>query len=89
LAANFAKERAMSLNGDYDDANIFAKIVRGQMPAAKVFEDDQTLAFMDVFPQAKGHTLVIHKSAKARNLLDVEAADLQAVMLTVQRVART
>ena len=78
----------MSLDGQYDADNIFAKIVRGETPAAKVYEDADTLAFMDVFPQARGHTLVIHKSAIARNLLDVEADALQAVILTVQRVAR-
>jgi len=78
----------MSLDGDYDPGNIFAKIVRGEMPAAEVFEDAHTLAFMDVFPQARGHTLVIHKSAPARNLLDIEPGPLQALILTVQRVAR-
>jgi histidine triad (HIT) family protein len=78
----------MSLDGAYDTANIFAKIVRGEMPAAKVYEDADTLAFMDVFPQARGHTLVIHKSAAARNLLDVEAEPLKAVILTTQKVAR-
>jgi histidine triad (HIT) family protein len=78
----------MSLDGDYDPNNIFAKIVRGDMPAAKVFEDEDTLAFMDVFPQGRGHTLVIHKRAHARNLLEVEPEPLQQVMLTVQRIAR-
>jgi histidine triad (HIT) family protein len=78
----------MSLDGVYDPDNIFAKIVRGDMPCAKVFEDHDTMAFMDVFPQGRGHTLVIHKRAHARNLLDVEPAPLQEVMLTVQRIAR-
>jgi histidine triad (HIT) family protein len=78
----------MSLIGDYDSANIFAKIVRGEMPAAKVFEDDDTLAFMDVFPQASGHTLVIHKRATARNLMDIEPAALQSLIVSVQRVTR-
>ena len=78
----------MSLDGQYDEANIFARIVRGEVPAAKVFENDDTLAFMDAFPQARGHTLVIHKRARARNILDVVPADLQAVMATVQRVTR-
>ncbi len=78
----------MSLDGQYDDANIFARIVRGEIPSAKVFEDDDTLAFMDAFPQGRGHTLVIHKRARARNILDIELADLEAVMATVQRVAR-
>jgi histidine triad (HIT) family protein len=78
----------MDLDGDYDPDNIFAKIVRGDMPSAKVYEDHDTLALMDVFPQARGHTLVIHKRAHARNILDVEPEPLQAVILTVQRVAR-
>ena len=78
----------MSLDGVYDPDNIFAKIVRGEAPCAKVFEDHDTMAFMDVFPQGRGHTLVIHKRAHARNLLEVEPEPLQQVMLTVQRVAR-
>jgi histidine triad (HIT) family protein len=78
----------MDLDGVYDPNNIFAKIVRGEIPCAKVFEDADTLAFMDAFPQGVGHTLVIHKRAHARNLLDVEAGDLEAVIATVQQVAR-
>ena len=78
----------MSLDGAYDRDNIFARIVRGEMPAAKVFEDDETLALMDVFPQSRGHTLVIHKSAEARNLMEIEAGPLNSVMATVQRVTR-
>jgi histidine triad (HIT) family protein len=78
----------MDLDGDYDPDNIFAKIVRGDMPSAKVYEDHDTLALMDVFPQARGHALVIHKRAHARNILDVEPEPLQAVIGTVQRVAR-
>ena len=56
----------MSLDGTYDADNIFAKILRGEMPAVKVYEDDTALAFMDVFPQAEGHTLVIPKRAAAQ-----------------------
>ena len=78
----------MSLDGDYDPDNIFAKIVRGEMPAARVFEDHDVLAFMDVFPQGHGHTLVVHKRAHARNLLDIEPEPLQALILGVQRVTR-
>ncbi|HEY5289162.1 MAG TPA: HIT family protein [Caulobacteraceae bacterium] len=78
----------MSLEGVYEPDNIFAKIVRGEMPCAKVFEDQDTLAFMDVFPQGRGHTLVVHKRSRARNLLDAEADELTAVIATVQRVAR-
>jgi histidine triad (HIT) family protein len=87
--ADAAKGRqAMSLDGAYDDANIFAKILRGEAPAAKVFEDDHVLAFMDVFPQARGHALVIPKHSKARNLLEAEPETLEHLILGVQRVAR-
>jgi histidine triad (HIT) family protein len=78
----------MSLDGTYDDANIFAKIVQGEIPSAKVFEDDDVLAFMDAFPQSKGHCLVISKTSKARNLLEVEADVLLKVMAAVQRLTR-
>jgi len=78
----------MSLDGTYDDGNIFAKILRGEAPAAKVFEDEHVLAFMDVFPQAKGHTLVIPKHSTARNLLEEDPAVLANTILGVQRVAR-
>ncbi len=78
----------MSLDGTYDAGNIFAKILRGEMPAARVFEDDHVLAFMDVFPQAKGHTLVIPKHSSARNLLEEDPAVLGPLILGVQRVAR-
>ncbi len=78
----------MSLDGAYDPDNIFAKIVRGEAPAAKVYEDHDTLAFMDVFPQGPGHVLVVHKRSHARNLMDAEPQDLAAVINTVQRLVR-
>lgn len=78
----------MSLDGTYDDGNIFAKILRGETPAARVFEDEHVYAFMDVFPQAKGHTLVIPKHSSARNLLEEEPERLTHLILGVQRVAR-
>jgi histidine triad (HIT) family protein len=78
----------MSLDGAYDENNIFAKILRGEMPATRVFEDDHVLAFMDVFPQSRGHTLVIPKHSHARNLLEEEPQVLSDLMLGVQRVAR-
>jgi histidine triad (HIT) family protein len=78
----------MSLDGDYDHDNIFAKILRGDVPAARVFEDAHVLAFMDVFPQSRGHLLVIAKQSNARNLLDVEPEVLSHLVLSVQRVAR-
>ena len=78
----------MSLDGTYDDGNIFARILRGEMPAARVFEDEHVFAFMDVFPQSKGHTLVIPKHSTARNLLEEEPQVLSELILGVQRVAR-
>ena len=70
----------------YDPNNIFAKILRGEMPCVRVFEDEVSLAFMDIMPRADGHTLVIPK-APARNLLDIAPADLASFMPSVQRVA--
>jgi len=78
----------MSLDGVYDPNNIFAKILRSEAPAAKVFEDDHVVAFMDVFPQSRGHTLVIPKHSQARNLLEVEPEILSAMILGVQRVTK-
>ena len=78
----------MSINGTYDPENIFAKILRGEMPCVKVYEDEHTLGFMDVFPQSRGHMLVIHKHAKARNLLDVSHGDLCNIMNSVQKLTR-
>ncbi len=78
----------MSLDGVYDESNIFAKILRGEIPSARVFEDDHVLALMDAFPQARGHTLVISKESKARNLLDIEPEPLERLILCVQQVTR-
>ena len=78
----------MSLEGAYDDANIFAKIIRGEAPCAKIYEDEEALAFLDLFPQSRGHALVISKTAKARNLLDIEPEALQRLMPRVQTVAQ-
>src|SRR4029077_4264406 len=93
----------------YDPNNIFAKILRGELPCHKVYEDERALAFLDIMPRAPGHTLVLPKArapasrarspgapghtlvlpkAPARNLLDVEAADLAHVMQVAQKVAR-
>ena len=71
----------------YDPQNIFAKILRGELPCHKVYEDDKVLAFLDIMPRAPGHTLVLPK-APARNLLDVEAADLAAVAQAAQKIAK-
>ncbi len=78
----------MSLTGPYDPDNIFAKIIRGEMPAVKVYEDDRVLAFMDVFPQAEGHLLVISKASQARNLLEAEPEVVGELALATQRLAR-
>jgi histidine triad (HIT) family protein len=78
----------MSLIGAYDPDNIFAKILRGEIPSVKVFEDADVLAFMDVFPQSKGHTLVISKTSKARNVLEIAPGDLERLIVGVQRVAK-
>lgn len=72
---------------DYDRDNVFAKILRGEMPAHTVYEDEATLAFMDVMPRGDGHTLVIPKAA-SRNLLDISEADLATLMTSVAKVAR-
>jgi histidine triad (HIT) family protein len=77
----------MSLAGTYDDNNIFAKILRGEIPCVRITEDEHTLAFMDAFPQAKGHCLVISKTSTARNILEMEPEALNQVMAQVQRVA--
>jgi len=71
----------------YDPANIFAKILRGELPCHRVYEDDKVLAFLDIMPRAPGHTLVLPK-APARNLLDVAADDLAAVAAVAQRIAK-
>lgn len=78
----------MSLDGQYDPNNIFAKIVRGEMSSAKVWDDERTFVFMDVFPQSKGHTLVISKTSTARNLLEVDSETLHNLIDVTQRVAR-
>lgn len=77
----------MTLHADYDPDNIFAKILNGDMPSVNVFEDDIALAFMDVFPQAEGHTLVIPKGVQARNFLDMPTIKLGPYMERVQSVA--
>jgi histidine triad (HIT) family protein len=70
----------------YDHSNVFAKILRGELPAQKVYEDAETLAFMDIMPRCEGHMLVIPKTP-ARNILDANPAQLAACIKTVQRVS--
>jgi histidine triad (HIT) family protein len=71
----------------YDPNNVFAKILRGDLPAYKVHEDDKAFAFLDIMPRAPGHTLVIPK-APARNILDIEPDDLAHLIKTTQTIAR-
>ncbi len=71
----------------YDQNNVFAKILRGELPCHKVYEDEHTLALMDIMPRADGHVLVIPK-APARNILDVSEETLARTMASVQKVAR-
>ena len=78
----------MSLHAPYDPDNIFARILRGEIPAAKVWEDDHVLAFMDVFPQSEGHVLIISKTSMAPSLLEIEPEALARLIAAVQRTAR-
>src|SRR5690349_6762871 len=71
----------------YDPENIFAKIIKGALPAHKVYEDDRALAFLDIMPRAPGHALVIPKRP-ARNILDIDPEDLAHVMKVAQKLAR-
>ena len=70
----------------YDNSNVFAKILRGELPAQKVYEDADTLAFMDIMPRCEGHMLVIPKTP-ARNILDANPTQLAACIKTVQKVS--
>jgi histidine triad (HIT) family protein len=71
----------------YDPNNIFAKILRGELPCYKVYEDDKVLAFLDIMPRSPGHTLVLPK-ASARNILDIGADDLAHVVVVAQKIAK-
>lgn len=71
----------------YDPNNVFAKILRGELPSHKVYEDDKAFAFLDIMPRAPGHTLILPKSP-ARNLLDVDPDDLAHVAKVAQKVAK-
>ena len=77
----------MSNTASYDASNIFAKILRGELPAHKLYEDAATFAFMDIMPRAEGHCLVIPKTP-ARNIFDATPEQLAACMTTVQRLSR-
>ena len=71
----------------YDASNIFAKILRGELPCYKIYEDDKTLAFLDIMPRAPGHVLVLPK-APARNILDISPDDLAHVVKVAQKIAK-
>ena len=71
----------------YDNDNIFAKILRGEIPCTKIYEDNKTFAFMDIMPRCDGHCLVLPK-APARNIFDVNPEDLASVMETTQKLSR-
>jgi histidine triad (HIT) family protein len=70
----------------YDDQNVFAKILRGEIPCFEVFRDDRSFAFLDIMPRSPGHTLVIPR-APARGILDIADDDLAAVVRTAKRIA--
>ena len=72
----------------YDASNIFAKMLRGEVPAHKVLEDERTLAFLDIMPQATGHTLVIPKTS-ARNIFDIAPDELANLIKATQKIAKT
>ena len=71
----------------YDDANVFAKILRGELPSHRVYEDDGAIAIMDIMPRGDGHVLVLPK-APSRNILDIDARDLTHLIIAVQKIAR-
>jgi histidine triad (HIT) family protein len=72
---------------NYDPNNLFAKILRGELPSYKVYEDERAFAFLDIMPRAPGHTLILPK-APARNILDVSPDDLAHVMQVAQKIAK-
>jgi histidine triad (HIT) family protein len=72
---------------NYDPNNVFAKILRGELPSYKVYEDERAFAFLDIMPRAPGHTLILPK-APARNILDVSPDDLAHVMQVAQKIAK-
>src|SRR5678815_4692836 len=81
------RTRSERLMPAYDPNNIFAKILRGELPCFKVYEDDKALAFLDIMPRAPGHTLVLPK-APARNILDAPADSLAHVAMVAQKISQ-
>lgn len=80
-------EKSYEAENSYDPGNIFAKILRGEIPCHKVYEDDAVLSFMDIIPRSPGHLLVIPK-APARNLLDIAPDVLAKLIVQTQRIAK-
>lgn len=78
----------MSLYGSYDDNNLFAKILRGEIPCVKAFEDEEVLAFMDIFPQTRGHMLVVPKNVRARNFLELPTDRVAPLMERVHKLTK-
>src|SRR6266700_4185724 len=78
----------MPLHDAYDSNNAFARILRGELPAAKVYEDQYVLAFMDHAPAETGHVLVISKTSHARNLLEEDPEDYARLMAVVRRIGQ-
>ena len=78
----------MSLAGEYDGNNIFAKILRGEAPCVKIYEDSEVLCFMDIFPQSQGHCLVVPKNTTARNLTDFTPERLGALFGGAQKLTK-
>src|SRR5262249_4875748 len=77
----------ISSAGAYDRDNIFARILRGDVPSVRVYEDTDVLAFMDDFPQARGHVLVISKTSFTKNILEIDRSSLQRLIVVVQKIA--
>jgi histidine triad (HIT) family protein len=78
----------MSLTGNYDRNNVFGRILRAELPCHRVYEDHQHLSFMDKFPQSRGHLLVIPKNCEARNILEIDPADLAGLFCVAQKLSR-
>jgi histidine triad (HIT) family protein len=84
---NACKKKENPMTTAYEQDNIFAKILRGEIPAHVLYEDDHTLSFMDIMPRAKGHALVIPKEP-SRTFLDLDATEIGALYQTVQKIAK-
>jgi histidine triad (HIT) family protein len=88
LSAAAERQQARGLDGLYDEGNPFAQILRGEAPVSKVYEDADVLAFLPINMQSRGHVLVISKTSRARNILEIDPAAFAKVMAVAQRIAR-